>query len=96
MRKLTSKANSKFHSDAPFTNVDVVFDNEEQLKSLIASLQSLLSEDDVEYVEIEDSESTEYGLGASLYFHRVGFKRDETDVSCIKSAENLIMRHQNS
>jgi hypothetical protein len=96
MKKISTHADSKFHGDAPFMNVDVVFESKEQLKVLIEKLQLLLESGDVEHIELEDSENSKVGLSANIYFHRIGYNRDETDISCIKSAEDLIMRYQNS
>jgi hypothetical protein len=96
MKNIQLSADTKFHSDAPFTNVDVVFSSNHQLEQLIEALQALLNDENIELVELADDASTgDEGLEAAVYFHKPGFKRDETDESCLKSAANLIMRYQN-
>lgn len=95
MKSKTINADSKFHSDAPFTNVDIVFKSESEIEGLIEALKGLLSDGNTKLVELDDIETeSNLGLGATVYFHRPGHQRDETDELCLKSAEDLIMRYQ--
>lgn len=96
MKTKTVEFDSKFHSDAPFTNVDIRFRSEFELQSLIDAL-TLLRDGEVDCVEIEDSDDDPViGLGAAIYFNRPGLDRDETDINCMAAAEDLIMRYQQS
>lgn len=84
----------KFHSQMPFTNIDVCFRNREELAALIAGLQTLLGgetdgelclSDPASYLpEYPDDESG--GLAASICFHAPGHQRDEIDLRCLAAA----------
>ena len=94
MSKDTLHADAKFHSQMPFTNVDVCFRDREELVALIAGLQKLLGAetDGVLYLcdpasylpEHPDDESG--GLAASVCFHAPGYQRDDVDLRCLGSA----------
>jgi hypothetical protein len=94
MSKATIHADAKFHSQMPFTNIDVCFHSREQLAALIAGLQKLLDEetdgalhlcDPASYLpEFTDDESG--GLAASVCFHAPGYQRDDIDLRCLASA----------
>jgi len=80
-------ADTKFHSDAPFTGVDVVFKSTEQIEALIDALRRLLTGASNEIVELEDDNATgDEGLSAPIYFHGLGFGRDDLDLRCLASA----------
>ena len=89
-------ADTKFHSDAPFTGVDVVFKSREQIEALINGLQKLLAEASIaEILEVEDDNSTgDEGLSAPIYFHAPGFSRDTIDLRCLAAAADLMMQYQ--
>jgi hypothetical protein len=92
----TISADTKFHSDAPFTGIDVVFKSKAQIEELIEGLRRLLAEPPpIEIVELEDDSWTgNKGLSAPVYFHAPGFVRDELDLRCLESAADLILRYQ--
>jgi hypothetical protein len=53
----------------------------------------LLLDPDIETVEIDDDESSaDEGRGVTVYFHEPGLNRDATDLGCLASASDLIMR----
>jgi hypothetical protein len=91
MKKLTAHADVKFHSQMPFTNVDVCFRTREELARLIAALQGLLETPEVERsVFLEDSHdaAASDALSAEVCFHAPGFVRDELDLRCLSAARS--------
>ena len=94
MSKTTLHADAKFHSQMPFTNVDVCFHNREELVALIAGLQKLLDADTGAELHLLDPASylpdspddESGGLAASVSFHVPGHQRDETDLRCLRAA----------
>ena len=94
MSKDTIHADAKFHSQMPFTNIDVCFQNQEELAALIAGLQKLLGAetegvlylcDPASYLpEYPDDDSG--GLAASICFHAPGYQRDDLDLRCLAAA----------
>ena len=94
MREETYHADAKFHSQMPFTNVDVCFRDREELASLIAGLQKLLGAetsgelylcDPASYLP-EHPDDDSGGLAASVCFHSPGYQRDELDLRCLRAA----------
>lgn len=96
MSKEVIHADVKFHSQMPFTNVDVCFNSREELAALISTLQMLLGSgaselsylcDPASYLpEHPDDESG--GLAASICFHAPGYQRDEIDRRCLVAARS--------
>ena len=94
MSKDTIHTDAKFHSQMPFTNIDVCFRTREELAALIAGLQKLLGAaadgelclcDPASYLpDCPDDESG--GLAASVCFHAPGYQRDEIDLRCLAAA----------
>lgn len=97
MDRPTVHADVKFHSQMPFTSVDVCFRTREELEALIAGLQQLLEQegqadavlylaDPASYLpEHEDPEPL--GLGTSVCFHPPGHVRDDLDQRCLTAAQ---------
>ena len=94
MNKQVIHADAKFHSQMPFTNVDVCFHHREQLVALIEGLQKLLDADTGAELHLCDPASylpdspddESGGLPASVSFHAPGYQRDEIDLRCLSAA----------
>ena len=94
MSKETVHADAKFHSQMPFTNVDVCFRDREELALFIAGLQKLLGTetngslylcDPASYLPGHPDDDSG-GLPASVSFHAPGYQRDELDLRCLGAA----------
>ena len=98
MSQETIHADMKFHSEMPFTNVDVCFYTREELKALIAGLQKLLTAEGDEVLYLCDPASylpghrddESGGFAASVCFHAPGYRRDEVDLGCLGAARRQL------
>jgi hypothetical protein len=97
VEKQTVHADVKFHSQMPFTTVDVCFRTREELEALIAGLQRLLesgAEGKLLYLSDPASYLSEYhdpeplGLATEVCFHPPGHVRDEIDQRCLAAARS--------
>lgn len=94
MSKDTLHADAKFHSQIPFTNIDVCFRNREELAALIAGLQKLLGAENDGMLHLcdpasyrpEHPDDESGGLAASVCFHAPGYQRDDLDLRCLGAA----------
>lgn len=94
--KETVHADVQFHSQMPFTNVDVCFRNRTELENLIEKLQQLLepsvsTESEVTLAHphsyLPNAEGPEpEGMATSICFHPPGYARDEIDLRCLVAA----------
>jgi hypothetical protein len=93
-------ADVKFHSQMPFTNVDVCFRNAKELEQLIQALQHLLGAissdehitlaDPSHYPDQEQIHPDE-GLPTTVTFHAPGHRRDSTDLRCLAAARSHLL-----
>ena len=98
MKKITAWADVKFHSQMPFTNVDVCFRTREELAQFIAALQELLEASDLQtslylkdsVVSPDGSAGVVDALATDLCFHPPGFVRDELDLRCLAAARSRL------
>lgn len=97
MKGNTVHADVKFHSQMPFTNVDVCFRDRSELQDFIAALQLLLTADkqapgltlaDPASYLPDAPEPTQESLATSVTFHPPGHVRDELDLRCLASARS--------
>ncbi len=98
MDKQTIHADVKFHSQMPFTTVDVCFRTRGQLEALIAGLQQLLTagDDAAALLHLTDpasylpdhEEPASAGLATEVCFHPPGHVRDEFDQRCLAAARS--------
>jgi hypothetical protein len=89
MKKVKAHADVKFHSQMPFTNVDVCFHTREEMMQLIAALQGLVEKADAQacvFLENSDEPPASDALPAEACFHAPGFVRDDLDLRCLSAA----------
>jgi hypothetical protein len=94
--KETVHSDVQFHSQMPFTNVDVCFRNRSELEALIQALQKLLDPSTPTDSEVTlahphsylpDAEGPEpEGMPTGVTFHVPGYERDDLDLRCIEAA----------